>query len=464
MNLTETAIIDDASHSKITQEGSTQARVCGNSQASSVIEKFRKENVLPRTRWLQEAPIKVKLLILIVSMASTFLFVFFVSLVSYSAHNGISWISSGTDVSDKHQQDQSQKGSGNQDGHLENKSAWPASAPELSSEVMLELPFTLKPSDYSSNALINYIQPTHIASIPPSMELVRSPIPSFIPSMKLSTLETPNQVPTSAQIMPVMQSHNPHSTDAPTSNTVVNLFISSNLPEGGNTSEFKRALSQMTNNADFFVHLGDFNQDKQCNEASYATFSHILSNYSEIPVFVIPGDNEWNDCPNPTEAWSHWRKWFLNFDENWSPYGLRVNRQLTNEENFSFVLKQILFVGFRIVGGNVTSDDEWKHVNRSNISWLKSQTFLFRDKFLFLIVFGHKGRNEENQEFFLALAEEVNKYGITALYIHETKNNFGIEKRKYGHVASIKASYLPLTKVIIDTENKDDPFILDYNR
>ena len=46
-----------------------------------------------------------------------------------------------------------------------------------------------------------------------------------------------------------------------------------------------------------------------------------------VGTIIIPGDNEWNDCPDPAKAWAHWVRHFTRFDQRWK-HKLPVFRQI----------------------------------------------------------------------------------------------------------------------------------------
>mgnify|MGYP001825946563 CR=1 FL=1 len=95
-------------------------------------------------------------------------------------------------------------------------------------------------------------------------------------------------------------------------------------------------LNRIDNRSVFFIHLGDIMSGKsQCDEKEYASVADILSK-SLKPVFIVPGDNEWNDCTDPDLAWQYWVKYFMRLDQLW-PHKFNVSRQNSRPENFSFV-------------------------------------------------------------------------------------------------------------------------------
>ena len=57
-----------------------------------------------------------------------------------------------------------------------------------------------------------------------------------------------------------------------------------------------------------------------------ATFSHFMVDLFgvsipnlfgvSIPNLFLPGDNDWNDCPNSDAAWQYWASTFIPFEKN----------------------------------------------------------------------------------------------------------------------------------------------------
>ena len=56
----------------------------------------------------------------------------------------------------------------------------------------------------------------------------------------------------------------------------------------------------------FAVHVGDFQrwQITSCSQEAYQDFRALLLK-SPVPALVISGDNDYIDCPDPTDAWDH---------------------------------------------------------------------------------------------------------------------------------------------------------------
>ncbi len=136
----------------------------------------------------------------------------------------------------------------------------------------------------------------------------------------------------------------------------------------------RRQIERLNSNSEiaFLSHVGDIKKGAMpCDAKTYSDVAEILKT-SVHPVFIIPGDNEWNDCPNPPEAWAHWERSFLRFDENW-PSAFEVDRQPARDENYSFLLDDVLFVGLNLVGGKVHDWEEWNTRIEDDRTWLRDQ-------------------------------------------------------------------------------------------
>ena len=176
-------------------------------------------------------------------------------------------------------------------------------------------------------------------------------------------------------------------------------------------------LENIPKDAEFVVHVGDIKTGKMpCDEAVYRKVFAMLAQ-STAPVFIIPGDNEWNDCSDPAQAWEYWQRYFNRFDRRWS-HQLPVFRQLEREENFSFVTGDVLFIGLNLVGGRVHDDDEWRTRHKQNLEWTRRNLEVFGDEVTSLVLFGHAKPNENHDDFFDGFVEDAQAFGKPILYLH----------------------------------------------
>lgn len=176
-------------------------------------------------------------------------------------------------------------------------------------------------------------------------------------------------------------------------------------------------IAKLPNDGAFVVHVGDIKKGATpCDEAVYLKVSGMLKK-CQTPLFVIPGDNEWNDCLRPDEAWQLWEKYFLRFDQNWR-YNLPIFRQLEREENFAFVLHNVLFLGINLVGGRVHDAEEWKLRHAQNLDWIRRNIERSGESLRAVVLFGHALASPKHADFFGPLIDEAVRFRRPILYLH----------------------------------------------
>uniref|UniRef100_A0A7S1BRZ3 Calcineurin-like phosphoesterase domain-containing protein n=1 Tax=Corethron hystrix TaxID=216773 RepID=A0A7S1BRZ3_9STRA len=147
--------------------------------------------------------------------------------------------------------------------------------------------------------------------------------------------------------------------------------------------------------------------------------SNILRR-TPLKTFIIPGDNDWNDCPYPDEAMRYWMKYFNRFDKNWNTkFFPGVNRHWIVTQNWSFKLRHCLFVGLNLVGGDVNDKDEWNLRLQENIGFVQYRLRLVSWYINTVVIFGHTALRENVSIFFDGLVETARLYPhISFLYVH----------------------------------------------
>ena len=109
----------------------------------------------------------------------------------------------------------------------------------------------------------------------------------------------------------------------------------------------------------FFVHLGDIFTSGACGDTSYVLMANVLKSLT-VPVYIIPGDNETIDCVSTAVGLELWKKYFLNYEQNFCG-ATPTLRQSTRPENWAFMMNGVLFVGINNVGGSspYQQDAQW---------------------------------------------------------------------------------------------------------
>jgi hypothetical protein len=151
-------------------------------------------------------------------------------------------------------------------------------------------------------------------------------------------------------------------------------------------------------------------------ESQYARVAGLLRK-SKVPVFIVPGDNEWNDLDDPATGWKYWTKHFLHFDKQFH-YGPPVSRQDTRQENLAWTSKGVLMIGINLVGGRVHDADEWQTRMRQDADWVQESFTLLGKDVRAAVVFAQTEPKLEHRPFFKRLAKDVARWGKPVLYLH----------------------------------------------
>lgn len=183
-------------------------------------------------------------------------------------------------------------------------------------------------------------------------------------------------------------------------------------------------MDNIPETADFVVHVGDIRSARngnRCRVQQYEDVSDLLQR-SAVPVFIVPGDNEWNDCPNIAQGWEYWEQTFMGFESRfWDTDQFGDILHMTDHpETFAFVYKRSLFVGLNIVGGFVHNAPEWQTRHAEQVEWLKSLMLQHR---LPTVVFAHANPTDDHVGFFGPLRNFVRdelQNSIPLLYVNGT--------------------------------------------
>jgi len=272
-------------------------------------------------------------------------------------------------------------------------------------------------------------------------------IPTFAPSVRQSisqNLEEPSLAPsiqvTSNDLR--MHYHYPTIED----DTATFLFMGGVL-SNNQLDNLKSQISRKK--AKFFVHLGNFmNDNNMCNEAEYVIFSSIMKNIG-IPIFHIPGINDWKNCIDSEEAWSYWKKYFLNDNilEQEQKSTISVNRLPNREENFSFLFKNVIFFGLKFLQKDET---EYIYYSLETMNWMNGQLHddEHKGKYNVIIVFGDVSRMERKDNSFLKfLEDEVRQLNATCLYINGVNDESSTvvnDKSKPLYIMRVESGALPI--------------------
>jgi hypothetical protein len=179
--------------------------------------------------------------------------------------------------------------------------------------------------------------------------------------------------------------------------------------------------------AEFMLHVGDIKSGgAPCDEEVYQRVSGFLKQI-KVPTFIVPGDNEWNDCPDPSVAWKLWTEYFIDFDKNWS-YGPDIHRQQNANENISWITKDVLMVGINLVGGRIHDQTEWDAMIENANEWIKSQLKWAKQNVQAAVIFAQANPKSKHQKFMQSFLAEIEKFKKPVLFVHGDGHRWIYEK------------------------------------
>ncbi len=225
--------------------------------------------------------------------------------------------------------------------------------------------------------------------------------------------------------------------------------------------KLKHQIAHLNPDSEFVIHLGDIKTGiTPCVDSWYQHVANILRQ-SPKRLFIIPGDNEWNDCVDPQEAWGLWTRYFLHFDNQWTN-SLHVVRDRRHPENFSFVSNGVLIVGINLVGGKVLDPMEWALQDRDNIEWIETQIHNHEQPISRLVIFGHALPSRKHRIFFTMLNSLAHSFRNPILYIHGDGHNW---EKDYPFTAKnilrvqVKNGGSANPVIVTVTNDPDEPFV-----
>ncbi len=179
--------------------------------------------------------------------------------------------------------------------------------------------------------------------------------------------------------------------------------------------------------AQFLIHVGDIARGSEAlPESRYEQVADVLKQ-SKAPLFIIPGDNEWNDLDDPDIGWGYWVKHFSDFEQHFDvPW--TVERQTVRRENFAFVLDGVLFIGLNLVGGSVHDAEEWRTRHEQDAAWVREQFDAHGDEVRAAVLFGQAKPHEKQETFFGAAVPLIEAFGKPVLYLHGDGHTWEKEK------------------------------------
>jgi hypothetical protein len=228
-----------------------------------------------------------------------------------------------------------------------------------------------------------------------------------------------------AEIVTTATTTTTSTTSAQFSDTITTFYLMADCPYSANEREnlMPAHVAGIGVDAEFLVHLGDLHNghEDNCEEWAYQSASSILRK-SRVPTFVLPGDNDINDCKDIGQGNAMWAKYFKRIDERWN-HDFNVTRWGDLDESFSFLRKGVLFFGVNIPGGKPNNPSDAMERFDEHLERIGSiLNGLSDDEYKVMVLLGHVdptyGQAGSSQIFFNKFADIVKNIGKPTVYFH----------------------------------------------
>ena len=187
-----------------------------------------------------------------------------------------------------------------------------------------------------------------------------------------------------------------------TGDTLTTFYAIADCPYDDNERQYLMPdyIRNLDDEAEFLVHLGDLQAEvDRCREYAYREAADILGE-SRVTTFVLPGDNDINDCDDVPHGESMWLEYLHKFDERWD-HSFDMRRWGSLDESFTFVHRRVLYFALNIVGGQPYNTTEKEERHREHLTQIRATlSELEDDDFDVMVLFGHAEPSRHHRDFF----------------------------------------------------------------
>lgn len=189
--------------------------------------------------------------------------------------------------------------------------------------------------------------------------------------------------------------------------------------------------------------------------------------YSPLPTLVVPGDNDWYCCPNRTQSFEYFLKYFDGFETKWHKKdyeSLKIMRSEENRELFVFSKEGILFIGLHMINAPIEDEDieSWNARMKMNKEWVAHNVELYfrKSEIRGVIMLGHCLRSPRTRPFFLSVADYfgniTHREKLPVLYLHGDGHKWDVDT-KFSH----QLHWKHFRDIQVDQGGLADPIIVD---
>jgi len=235
-------------------------------------------------------------------------------------------------------------------------------------------------------------------------------------------------------------------------------------------------VQSLPKDAEALIHVGDIRSatGNNCDQSVYDSVRKELYK-SHAPVFIVPGDNDINDCPSFNRAWDYWSNTFLsksNLPElKWNNYKLgRVKRQ-SDTANFALIHQNTLLLGVDVPGGSPHDRKVWEKRYKSWVDWLMDEIDDYTESNKShnsntVIIFGHGKPQNNNKQFFQSLNSRMKGNSRIdmdrVLYVHGDGHSPKTHKAFGFKCVQVDMGRHKWLRLRVTSSSKNDPFDYDH--
>ena len=303
---------------------------------------------------------------------------------------------------------------------------------------------------------------THPAAAPP-VENITRPVTSQNLTSSLANITSSKALSSNASTSETMES------EVSPEDTITTFYVMADAPYSDEERYhlMPRHIDQLGDDGEFLVHLGDLQYAAvdRCREGAYYEAREILKR-SRMPTFVLPGDNDINDCNSMSHGEEMWMKYFHLFDERWD-HSFDVTRWGDLEESFSFIQKGVLYLGLNMIGGTPYSWSEKTQRHQRHLEQVRALFEQHEDKFEVLVLLKHAEPGRNHRDFFGngdrdgLFIDMIRRLGKPTIHFHGDWHEYYEEEGEYGvgnymRISLDGESVAPPIRVTIDV-SKPNP-------
>lgn len=223
-------------------------------------------------------------------------------------------------------------------------------------------------------------------------------------------------------------------------------------------------------NITFGVHLGGTIKPSNtlCAETAYERIAALIGK-GPRPTLVVPGNNDWYDCPRRDESWSYFMKYYgpSYVETEWHSEHydiLNIARSADHPELFTLYYEGILFIGIHLLDAPTgqESKSDWDDRLHMDKEWVARnvESCFTNLEVRGVVVFGHGKYSARTKPFFTSMSKYflniTTREKVPVMYVHGDGLTHKVD-RSFGTDAEWQYYY----DVQVHPSGLADPVLLD---